>query len=203
MRDWTNEEVAALQGIAARLGTTPRALVGVMSNESSLNPAAHNPGGAVGLIQFEPDTLRDLGWTEGTDAFAKLGVLQQLPFVERYYSAPARKRWMGGGIGAAYVGAFLPALMPHALDVTYVLCGITGPFAWAYSANKSFDTDHKGWITVHDLIAAAERAIVASPVARSILARTDTIPDTLPPSPEPEAGLDIPLSGAPDVPEEG
>jgi hypothetical protein len=113
-----------------------------------------------------------MGWTKGTDAFARLSVLEQLPYVERYYTP--HKQWLaGGGIGAAYVAAFLPALLPHAADQTYVLCATHGPIAWAYADNRSFDTDQKGWISVMDLVSAAERAIAASECARGILAAAE------------------------------
>lgn len=171
MRDWTDTEVQVLVDVCSRLGCTVRALVGVMANESGCSPSAHNPGGAVGLIQFEPDTLRDLGWNEGTSAFALTDVIFQLGYVERYYSIGSRKPYMGLSDTAAYVGAFLPAYMPHADDPAYILCGDDGPIRWAYLANRGFDVEHNGSISIGDLQRAADKAIASSPVAQSILAR--------------------------------
>ncbi len=39
-----------------------------------------------------------------------------------------------------------------------ILCGASGPLAWAYKANTSFDTGKTGVIRVSDLEAAIERA---------------------------------------------
>ena len=160
---WTADEITAYLAMCDRLQIPPRSILAVMANEANCNPAAHNPGGAVGLIQFEPDTLRDEGWRQGTDAFAKLSVLEQLPYVERYFAA--RKTAIlaaGGGIGAVYTATFLPALTAHAGDTTFVLCASSGPFAWAYAANKAFDRDNAGRITVADLVTAGETALARS-----------------------------------------
>lgn len=199
---WSDDEIMALRAMAARLEVDPRDLVKVMCHESGCSPAAHNPGGAVGLIQFEPDTLRDEGWTQGTDAFARLSVLQQLPYVERYFSA--RKSAIlaaGGGLGPLYVATFLPALLPGSADMTHVLCATHGPLAWAYAGNRVFDADNNGHITVGDMVRAAEGAYARSPTGQAIVARLDAIdalqPAEMPTSPE----LDIALSGASDVPE--
>ena len=157
---WTQDEVRAFRAMAGRLGLDPRNLLGPIANESGCNPAAHNPGGAVGLIQFEPATLRDEGWTQGTDAFAKLSVLEQIPYVERYFAArKAALDAAGGGMGAIYTAMFLPAFIAKAGDMTYQLCADVGTLSWAYAANRSFDTQRKGFVTVGDLVNAAEKAL--------------------------------------------
>ena len=166
---WSEEEIAQFRSMAARLELDPRNLLGPIASESNCSPAAHNPGGAVGLIQFEPSTLRDLGWNAGTDAFAQLTVSEQLPYVERYFQARiGALRAAHGTMGAIYTAMFLPALISHAVDQTYVLCGQHGPLAWAYAANKSFDVDRKGLVTVGDLVGSAERAL-ARPGPSAIL----------------------------------
>jgi hypothetical protein len=186
---WSDDEIMALRAMAGRLEVDPRDLVKVMCHESGCDPAAHNPGGAVGLIQFEPDTLRDEGWTQGTDAFARLSVLQQLPYVERYFSV--RKAAIlaeGGGLGPLYVATFLPALIPGSSDMTHVLCASHGPLAWAYAANRVFDAGGNGHITVGDMVRAAEGAYARSATGQAIVARLDAIdalqPAEMPTSPE-------------------
>jgi Transglycosylase SLT domain len=173
---WATEAVSMLRDVAGRLGVDARDMVKVMANESGCLPNAHNPGGAVGLIQFEPSTLRDEEWTQGTDAFAVLHVVDQLPFVERYYAA--RKTAIlaaGGGVGPLYVATFLPALTSHAGDLTYVLCGAQGPLAWAYASNKGFDVERLGYITVGMLVDAAERAYARCALAQEIVAALDAL----------------------------
>jgi hypothetical protein len=179
MTPWTDDEVRALRDMAGRLGVDPRDLVKLMCHESGCNPAAHNPGGAVGLIQFEPNTLRSMSWHNGQDAFAKLTVGQQLPYVERYFGwFAATIAEAGGGLGTLYTATFLPARIPGSNDPTHVLCSNVGPLSWAYAANRVFDAAHKGSITVGDMIAAAEGAYSRSSVGKSIVAALDAL-DTL------------------------
>jgi hypothetical protein len=47
--------------VAQRLGAAPADLHALIQAESAWNPVAYNPSGAVGLIQFMPQTLKDLG----------------------------------------------------------------------------------------------------------------------------------------------
>lgn len=205
---WTTDEILALRAMAMRLSSPavtidPRDIVKVMCNESNCLPQAHNPGGAVGLIQFVPQTLHDMGWTTGTDAFAELSTLEQLPYVERYFRVRIDAiRAAGGGVAAFYIATFLPAFIAHAGQPSFILCGAQGPLSWAYAANKSFDTEKKGNIVVADMSAAAERAFARSTAGQAIVAQLDALdaaePDDVPTTPE----LEIALSGVPDIPEE-
>jgi hypothetical protein len=173
---WSTEAIPALRDGCANLGIDPHDLIKVMSNESACLPNAHNPGGAVGLIQFEPDTLRAEGYTFGDDAFAKLSVVQQLPYVFRYYRARLSLIVKGGsGVGALYVATFLPALTVHGNEPPFVLCGHAGPFAFAYAPNIGFDVDRKGWIAVGDMTAAAERAYARCTLAQQVVAALDAL----------------------------
>src|SRR3954466_5436619 len=52
---------ALINQVAAALGMQPDWLYNVIALESSWNPSAYNPSGAVGLIQFMPKTLKGLG----------------------------------------------------------------------------------------------------------------------------------------------
>lgn len=51
----------ALIDAAQVLGTAPEDLHALIQAESAWNPAAYNPSGAVGLLQFMPQTLKDYG----------------------------------------------------------------------------------------------------------------------------------------------
>ena len=179
---WASEAVSLLRDIAGRLNVSAVDMVKVFANESGCLPDPPHNGPARGLIQFEPQTLIDEGWTASPDAFAAQHVVDQLPFVYRYYAA--RKSMIaqaGGGLGALYTATFLPAYTARAGDLTLVLCGTHGPLAWAYHANSGFDVDHNGWITVGDLVNAAERAFASCSLAQQVavgvgrFARSDVI----------------------------
>ena len=157
------EFFGTLRHLCAVLGWNPEHLLSVMMSESAIKANAHNPHGhASGLIQFMPDTLRGLGWLAGDDAFRTLTAEQQLLYVEKYYTP-----YHGLRLDTPerfYLATFLPAYLsnPESHASTFVLCGANGPFAWAYSANRVFDRDAKGWITVGDLAAAIARNCVGA-----------------------------------------
>jgi transglycosylase-like protein with SLT domain len=158
--DLPDEFFPALAAMCERLGCEPLDLLGVAANESGIHAGAHNRNGdASGLWQLMPSTARGLGWQVASDphldAFRALGAVDQLPRFERYFN-PYRGKLVSSG--ACYVATFLPALLPHAGDPTFVLCGSGGPLAWAYSANAGFDTGKTGVIRVSDLQAAVARA---------------------------------------------
>lgn len=147
-----------LINVCEELEASPLDMIGVMQNESGVRAAAKNPhADANGLIQFMGDTLRGLGWLTGGDAFRKLSAEEQVPFVRRYFAPHRGKLW---STGALYCATFLPALLQHADDPNFVLCGKAGPLAWAYAPNIGFDhaTPRKGTITVQDLSDAVARA---------------------------------------------
>jgi hypothetical protein len=74
-----------VSAIASRLGFDPNWLMAVIYSESGFNPAAVNPkGNATGLIQFMPATAKWLGTS--IEALAKMNRIQQLDWVEKFYS---------------------------------------------------------------------------------------------------------------------
>jgi len=142
-----------------RLQCQPTDLLAVATNESGLDPAAHNANGnASGLWQLMPSTAKGLGWNTDVDPklaiFRALPACAQLPWWEKYFHSYRGKLV---SIGACYTATFLPALVGHAGDPNYVLCALGGQLSWAYKANPGFDTTHKGAITVQDLTDAAIR----------------------------------------------
>jgi hypothetical protein len=80
-------ELQAIADLAHKIRVDPLTLLSVMWNESGLNPHAYEPRyGGSGLIGFMPSTLRNMGLTEEEiKNFRKKGVLEQLPYVERFY----------------------------------------------------------------------------------------------------------------------
>ena len=159
-----------LRKVAADLSTPghpcrPRDMLAVMMSESRVRADAWNDNpkslppekrwNASGLIQFMPPTLGGLGWTQGHAAFRTLTATEQLAYVRRYYM-PYRGQL--GTVGALYTATFLPALVKHAGDPSFVLTAEEGPLPWAYSPNAAFDTNRDKAITVGELEAAVARA---------------------------------------------
>lgn len=153
-----------LRIIADELGADPQHMLSVMFSESGCRSDAWNDNpktlppaqrwNASGLIQFMPPTLLGLGWTSGHAAFRALSATEQLSFVRRYY-VPYRGDL--GSVGALYVATFLPALIKHASDPSFVLTAKNGPLGWAYAPNASFDANGDLAITVGELEDAVRR----------------------------------------------
>ncbi len=80
--------IREVEAMAERLGTQPEYLMAVMSFETggSFSPGVRNGAGsgATGLIQFMPNTARELGTS--TDALARMSAQDQLQYVERYFN---------------------------------------------------------------------------------------------------------------------
>lgn len=160
--------IAFFEGVAAmceRLkAPNPMHPLRTWMSESGVNAKAFNPaGGASGLNQAMPATLPGMGWTRGGEEYRKLSALEQLPYVERFYSAPnLRGRLVT--TAAWYVATFLPAFIAQAADPKSVLAakGATGIRGLAYTANAVFDVNKDSTITVDELDAAIARACVGA-----------------------------------------
>lgn len=62
---WSETYRAPLIQVANAIGANPEDLRALIAFESSWNPKAYNRSGAVGLIQFMPQTLKDMGYLPG------------------------------------------------------------------------------------------------------------------------------------------
>jgi Transglycosylase SLT domain len=158
--DLPDEFFSEVVAMCSRLGCAPLDLLGVAAYESGVHATAHNPNGdASGLWQLMPSSARGIGWGVAQDPdladFRALGPVGQLPWFERYFQ-PYKGKLKSSS--ACYVAVFLPALLPHAGEPTFILCGESGPLAWAYKANSNFDTGKTGVIRVSDLQTAIQRA---------------------------------------------
>lgn len=171
--DWTDTDIAAYLDFCVAIGCGDvSAPAKVWMNESGCRTAAHNTSGdASGLFQLMPQTAGGLGYAVAgdphLDGFRKLDVTQQLVWAEKFYG---HRQAPLDSVGAIYVCTFLPALLAHANDPSFVLCALGGPYDWAYVANRGFDAAGKGSITVQDLVDAAERAS-SSARGQELLAR--------------------------------
>jgi hypothetical protein len=144
-----------LAASCAMIGADPLDVCGVMMSESGVLARAHNPNGnASGLIQFMPPTLLGLGWTHGHEAFRKLSATEQLPFVDRYLR---QYRGMLTSLERVYCAVFLPALLPKATTLDFILTAKSGPLGWAYGPNASLDANRDYKITLGELGAAVRR----------------------------------------------
>lgn len=145
-----DEFFSAFVSMCDRLECSPVDMASCWMSESGLSPSAHNSGGnASGLFQAMPSTLLLLGYHGKWDQFIQLSALDQLPWAEKYYR---NRRGQLVSAGACYLATFMPALMAHANEPTFVICGRHGPYGYAYAGNyAAFDPMDKGYITVSDL----------------------------------------------------
>ena len=141
--------------IASRLGLDPSALATVMMFETgkTISPSIRNPySGATGLIQFMPSTARNMGTT--TDALAKMSAVEQLDWVEKYFT-PYRNRLKTPH--DHYLAVFMPSLIGTSLD--HIAASNPTP---EYVQNKGFDTSGKGYFTTGDVVGPVTNAYYAS-----------------------------------------
>jgi hypothetical protein len=96
--------------IASETGMKPEDILAIMVSESGINPQAHNPnGGATGLVQFMPGTLKNLGFGGNTQEFSQLSGEQQLPYVQKLIET--QMKFNGGPFTSGaqyYVSVFWP-----------------------------------------------------------------------------------------------
>ncbi|GGL15917.1 tape measure protein [Deinococcus radiotolerans] len=145
--------IAALTGVAQRLGIDPQALLAVAFKESSLNPAALNSAsGASGLIQFLPSTAKGLGTT--ADAIRAMTPEQQAPYIERYL------RQAGVGAGSSLEQIYAAVFAGSASKTGRVL--YTQQDGKAYTDNAGLDLNKDGQITSQEAALAAANAWQAS-----------------------------------------
>jgi hypothetical protein len=133
--------------IAGRLRFQPNWLMAVMAFETgrTFDPAERNRAGgsATGLIQFMPDTAKQLGTT--TARLARMTAVEQLDYVEKYYE-PAKSRI--NNLADCYI-AVLAGVNSSALGKPddYILWRYPSR---EYNANRPLDVKNKGYITKGD-----------------------------------------------------
>lgn len=144
----------------------PDPVMAVIAFESgkTFSPSVKNiaGSGAVGLIQFMPDTARYLGTS--TDALVKMTAVQQLEFVFKHY-APYSNRLI------TFADYYMAVLLPSAIgqDNSFVLFRqdyYNRRNLLAYIQNKGLDKNHDGKITkeeaawpVHELFEEGKKYI--------------------------------------------
>lgn len=167
--DLSDDFFSAIGQTAVILQCNPQDLLSVMQSESGLRATAHNPNGnASGLIQFMPSILRGLGWdsdpddtTDAANFRAQVRAEEQASKWVLQYFQPHVGKLVSGA--ALYQATFLPATLSLGSDPSTVISDpVNGPNPGAYAANKVFDTQSKGFITVGDLQDAINRNATGS-----------------------------------------
>jgi hypothetical protein len=135
--------------ISSRLGINPDWLMAVMFLESSLNHRALNPqSGAVGLIQFMPNTCKAFGLT--TDNFLAMSNVDQLQYVWEYLKPYQSKM-------KSFVDCYLAVFFPRAIgrDSDFVIETKRLPAQLIAKQNAGYDLNGDFRITKGEI----ERAI--------------------------------------------
>jgi peptidoglycan L-alanyl-D-glutamate endopeptidase CwlK len=145
-----------LVSVASSIGVPPEDMLLVMTNESGLNPAAHNANGnASGLIQFMPDTLKRMKFKGTHEDVRAMNAAQQLDLVAQFYRPYKGKLKNATDL---YIATFLPVFLGKR-DPGTVLARKDNPrIMWGdvtearvYKDNKSLDFDKDGVITYGDM----------------------------------------------------
>lgn len=137
-----------LQKIADKLGVAKSDLIAIMKLESGISHTIQNPDTkATGLIQFMPDTARELGTT--TDKLRQMTAVEQLDYVYQYFVMRGIRPGMK--LGDLYLAVFWPAGMGK--PDSYVIAK-RGNVVYKY--NKGLDVTKDGILTAGDVRRAVQ-----------------------------------------------
>jgi spore coat assembly protein SafA len=176
----TEDFVREVEAMAERLGTRPEYLMAVMSFETggSFSPGQRNHGGsgATGLIQFMPNTARELGTS--TDALARMSSVEQLRYVEQYFNNRSDRGDLNT-LEGVYTTVLYGSPRPDPNSTLF------SQGTAAYRANAPLDINHDGRIT-----AGEATSFVRGRINGEAPPPTNTPPgtDTPPTKPAPQPG---------------
>ena len=147
-----------VRAIADGLGCDPNHLMACMAFESggSFSPDVRNGAGsgAVGLIQFMPQTAGQLHTTSAK--LAAMTAVEQLDYVDLYF-----RPWRGRmhNLGDVY----MPILWPDAVGKpdSYVMFSEGGVHPALYLQNRGLDTNRSGKITRGEVTAVVQMKLEA------------------------------------------
>jgi hypothetical protein len=80
----TDVEVRAVVAAAPKFAASGEAVLAMLHLLSGLRPDAYHPAGSYGIAAMTPDQLRTAGWTEQPEDFLRVGVFDQIGFMEAY-----------------------------------------------------------------------------------------------------------------------
>jgi len=147
--------IQKLVQVSQELGISAKALFGIIKHESHFRHHVPNPHtGAMGLIQFTPETAKWLGTS--TQQLAKMSGTEQLDYVYEFLKRGRVKPGMD--IGDLYMSIFLPAKVGAPLDTVLGkegggrLPGTDKNMNLIWKQNPSFsDNLRKPYFTVADV----------------------------------------------------
>lgn len=144
------DDLPAFEGkvreVSAQLDVPPEWLMAVMYSESRFDAAVKNlrGSGATGLIQFMPNTARDLGTS--VQAIEKLNHVEQLDWVRKYMQLMRDKY----GEYETVTDFYLAILYPKARGQELCYSMYATP-SKAYKQNSGLDLDKDGQVTVGEI----------------------------------------------------
>ncbi|WNJ16100.1 transglycosylase SLT domain-containing protein [Pontibacter sp. G13] len=153
LRDKAGVHISDLMGfeekvreISAMLGVPASWLMAVMYAESRFDPgiANHQGSGAIGLIQFMPETARSL--QVSPERLKRMDGIQQLEYVYLYLQRN-RERY---GDYLSLTDLYLSILYPKALGQEPCYTMYANPTR-AYRQNRGLDENQDGRVTVSDI----------------------------------------------------
>ncbi|WP_013324516.1 C39 family peptidase [Gloeothece verrucosa] len=143
--------------IANNINCDPSDLMAIMSFESggSFSSAVKNQAGsgAVGLIQFMPQTAASLGTS--TEALAKMTAIGQLDWVEKYFLAQLGADTSRKSLSDLYMAVLWPAAIGKTLNY-----GLFTRPGIAYNQNSGLDVNRDGIISIGEAIAKVQARFV-------------------------------------------
>lgn len=152
--------------ICLKYNINPADVLTVMYSESRVNPGAVNKnGGAVGLIQFMPSTLKFFGASqEEINNFNLKSAEDQLDWVEKFIkSTIAAYGNVFNNAVTFYQSIFFPASIKKGTDLDTVIIDRNNPKqTHIYDVNKGLDMDKDGLIKVNDLKLLLDKHIKSS-----------------------------------------
>jgi len=156
-----------VEAMAGRLGTKPEYILAVMSFETggTFSPSIQNSIGATGLIQFIPGTARGLGTS--TSELARMSSVEQLRYVEAYFSQPQYAGKLGT-VEGLYSAVLSGTATPNAGDtLPNFVAGHRN-----YEQNKGLDFNHDGRVTSGEAASAVTSRLYGgvSAVQRQLVA---------------------------------
>ena len=134
--------------VSKRINCNPNDLMGLMNSESGLDSTAENKIGAVGLIQFIPETAKSLGTT--TQELKAMSPEEQMVYVEKYLVKAKKSAGYTNdakiGAGTLYALTFLPGYAKN--DILAEKEKDPNKY---YAQNSGLDLNKDGKITKADL----------------------------------------------------
>lgn len=133
-----------LEEVAKNINCDPEDLLTVLYSESSLDPDAKNPSGAIGIMQFMPSTLKELGYT--TEDIENMSATEQLDVVQKYFE---KNNYYHKGEKLTAAQLYAMVLAPGRADGEVLYA--QGKDGQAYVQNEGLDIDENGTIAMTDL----------------------------------------------------